>query len=410
MADIISMLNRIRSNAGAEYQATVPIATQANLATVGTMITTYDNNYNLFVSELINRIGFTMVKNKVFTNPLSILKKGSVPMGQDIQEIYTNPDLGGTYDIASTQLLSTFRPDTKVAYYRMNRKGKFSKSISQDNLGQAFTSVQALEQYINSIVNSIYNGDEIEQFELAKQMIAMSYAGGRITEININDDTGLTWAQINALDKPDEYVSKWLLKQIKTYSKLFTYPSIKYNKFKAIKGSGTDVKTWTSKEDQIVILPANVSTNIDVEVLTGAYNMDKVAIDSKILNLDSFIGQPILGMLADQSCFQIYENKLTMRSFQNGDTLMDTYFLHHWQTYGFSLLANCLAFTYTPDTVLLLDGSLGTAGASKITGLSNSTSYKISDNGATATTTTSSATGEITGLNNKHTYFVSAIS
>ena len=116
MPNMISVLNTIRSNASKNYQDTVPVATQSNFLLVGNAILSYTPNMNEFADSLVNRVALTVVQAKNFKNPLSVLKKGGIPYGQDIQEIYTNPAIGGTYDGSSTQLLSVFKSDNKVAY------------------------------------------------------------------------------------------------------------------------------------------------------------------------------------------------------------------------------------------------------------------------------------------------------
>ena len=89
----VNVFNYVRENASSEFQNIVPTATSENIATLSNIL--FDQSYtpqlNEFVSNLINRIGFTMVHNKVFNNPLALFKKGSVPLGTDIQDIFTNP-------------------------------------------------------------------------------------------------------------------------------------------------------------------------------------------------------------------------------------------------------------------------------------------------------------------------------
>jgi hypothetical protein len=345
MADLISVLNTIRSNASADYQATVPTATRTNLTTIGSSILSLETNTNEFLDAFVNRIAFTQVQNKIFKNPLSVLKKGGVPMGDKIQEIYTNPAKGGTYDASSTDMLKVFKPDVKAAYYRINRQGKFPVTIGLDMLQRAFTDMQNLDIFAQSIINSMYNGDEIEQFELTKGMIAGAFDGGRITEINLyNENTEGTLT--------DEEIAKRIVKAIQTYSELMVFPSEQYNKFKAIKGGdATAVKTWTPKEDQILIIPSNVKVNMNVEVLSYAFNVSLQQFNQQTLTIDSFVDKPILGLLCDKACFQIYDNLIRLKSFDNGDTLQTHYYFHHHQTFGFSLLANSIVFTYTPKTV-----------------------------------------------------------
>lgn len=407
MADIINVLNTIRANASAQYVKDVPLATRENFATVGSAILEYTKQSNEFVDALINRVALTVVNNKNFKNPLSVLKKGDIPLGQDVQEIYTNPSTSVEYDGTSTELLQQFKPDTKVAYYRMNRQAKFRVTVRMQDLQRAFTSIGAFDTYLGSIITTMYSGDEIEQFELTKQLISQTYEDNTITELNINTSTNMTWAQINALPNTDEFVAKWLVKAIKTYSELFSFPSSKYNKFKFLKGGqATDVKTWCPRENQILILPANVKTNMDVEVLAYAFNIDKANVNTKTLTVDSFNGSPILGILADENCFQIRENGTWTKSFENGDNLSINYYLHHWQTYGYSVLANSLVFTYLPESVTLADGSLGVIGNTKITGLTASTQYDVSVNGEVPTIMTTNASGELTGLSNTDTFLV----
>jgi molybdopterin converting factor small subunit len=410
MADIIKVLNTIRANASADYIKLVPVATRENFTTVGASILEYTKQSNEFVDALVNRIALTVVNNRQFKNPLSVLKKGDIPLGQDVQEIYTNPAVSQEYDGSSTDLLKVFKPDVKTAYYRMNRQAKFTVTIRQQDLARAFTSISAFDTFLSSIITSMQSGDEIEQFNLSKQLMSMAYENGTITEININTDTNLSWSQINALPNPDEFISKWLVKSIKSFSKLMSFPSSSYNKFAFKKGgNATPLITWSPVDKQVLILPSNVETNMEVEVLAYAFNIDKAEVKTRTLTVDSFNGSPILGLLADESCFQIRENGLWTKSFDNGDTLAITYWLHHWQTFGYSVLANSIVFTYTPNTVTLATGSLGVIGDTKITGLAVSTNYNVSVNGEESTVVQTNSSGELTGLSNTDTYFVSAI-
>lgn len=342
MADVIGILNTIRSNASADYALTVPTATTTNLTTIGTCILASPNNTNEFVDSLVNRIGMTVVKAKTFVNPLSVLKKGGVPLGDKVQEIYNNPATSVTYDASSTDLLSVVKPDTKVAYYRVNRQAKFRLTITPDMLTRAFVSMMDFDLFVQNVINTLYNGDEIEQFDLTKELINVAHTTGSLTELNLYNE--------NTDNLTDEQLGKLLVKNIQTYSTQFTLPSTAYNKYSTKKGSGTPVKTWTPKEDQVLILPGAVQSNINVEVLSYAFNVAYQQFNQQTLTVDSFNDAPILALLCDKTCFQIYDNLLRLKSFDNGDTLAINYWLHHHQTYGFSLLSNAIAFTYTPKT------------------------------------------------------------
>jgi hypothetical protein len=342
--NITSILDAVRADASTYYSDRVPSATTTSLTSIGNYITSESALSNEFLDKLVNRIAMTIVHNKVASNPLATLKKGGVPLGSDIQEIIANPAKAKTYDINSTDLLAIVKPDVKALYYRLNRKDKYPVTITREMLQTAFTSADAFSQTLDMIVSSIYSGDNLDEFILMKNLMVSAYNGNHIQKINIFDENDATLT--------DEIIAKSLVKGIKTYSKLFKFPSSKFNKYAETVGEGeTPLITWTEQKDQIVILNATMAANIDVEVLAYAFNMDKTQIQTQTLEIDDFNGVPIAGILCDKSFFQVRDNLKEMRSFENGDNLTMKYILHHWQTYGYSLFANAIAFTYTPKTV-----------------------------------------------------------
>ena len=154
MANMVNILNTILANASADYQSRVPTATQNNISEVGSAVMSYRATENEFLSALVNKVAMTIVRNKTFANPLAVLKKGGVPLGRNIEEIYTNPATGTTFDPTGAKLLERSIPDTKAIYHSMNRQGQYKATVSKAQLIQAFTSYSALEKLLNSIVNN----------------------------------------------------------------------------------------------------------------------------------------------------------------------------------------------------------------------------------------------------------------
>ena len=343
MYDVVTIMNTIRDNASAEYQARVPATTKTNIESVGAKITEFTATTNEFLGALVNRIAMTVIETKTFNNPLAILKKGGVPLGRGIEQIYTNPSKAQAYNYSSEDLLKLVSADVKTNFYNLNRQDKYPVSITVEMLSQAFTSFTEMSRLIDSIVNALYSGDEIDEFILMKNLIKTAHTNNHIFTVNIYDENAAT---IN-----DETISKELVKQIKTYSNLFTFPSSNYNKYKSVETTDSECVTWSPLKDQILILDSVVSSVLDVEVLAYAFNLDKAQIQTQTLKVDNFNGAPILGMLCDKSFFQVRDNMKKLTSFYNPDNLSTKYILHHWQTYGYSLLANSIAFTYTPKTV-----------------------------------------------------------
>lgn len=336
MANMVNVLNTILSNASAMYQERVPTATQTNIQDVGSAIMGYKAVENEFLDALVNKIAMQIVHNKTFRNPLAVLKKGSVPLGRNIEEIYTNPATGTVFDATGADLLARNLPDVKTIYHTMNRQGKYKATVSKAQLMGAFTSYAALEKLLNSIVNSIYSGDNLEEFLLMKELFASAIEGGKLKTV----DTGLTAVS-------DAESAKSLVKAIRTVGRAMTLPSSNYNSYYDI-NKATDAKpvvTWTPMENQVLILRNDVAVNVDVELLAQAFNVSYTDLQQRTLFVDSFgTNDKCAAILCDEAFVQVYDNLEQMENFHNGEGLYDNYIYHHWQTYSLSLFANAMAF------------------------------------------------------------------
>lgn len=339
MANMVNVLNTILAQASADYTARVPEATQNNLAEVGSAIMSYQATENEFLSALVNKIAMVIVRNKTFANPLAVLKKGGVPLGRNIEEIYTNPATGTTFDPTGSKLLNRQIPDTKAIYHSMNRQGQYKATVSKAQLIHAFTSYQALEQLLNSIVNSIYSGDNLDEFILMKQLFASAITGGKLKTVEVAT-TG------------DTDSAKAFVKAIKTVGQAMEFPSSNYNTYYDInkEKDSKPVITWTPKEDQVLLLRNDVAVDVDVELLAKAFNVSYTNLEQRTLIVDSFGTATNCGaILCDKSFVQVYDNLVQMESFHNGEGLYDNFIYHHWQTYSLSLFANAMAFMFAEN-------------------------------------------------------------
>lgn len=344
LPDGARVANAIRANATENYKSLVPEALGGNIQEVGNPILKYSSVQNEFLSALVNRIALTIVDNRIYRNPLSILKNGAIPLGQDVQDIYTNPAKSVVYDMeATTELLARTPPDVKAAYHRMNRQDQYPVTISNQALRQAFTSWGDLEQLIASIVNSLYSGDNIDEFILMKNLFGTAINSGFIVKNYLG--SAIT----------DETTAKNLVMQVKTTSGMMQFPSTVYNSYNAIATAqgvttpGT-VTTWTPVENQILLIRADILARVDVDVLAAAFNMDKVEFMGRVIPVDNF-GTASTGdvpntvaILADEGWPKVFDNLTEMTEFYNAKSMSWNYYWNHWQTYSYRPFANAVAF------------------------------------------------------------------
>lgn len=341
MADMITLMNTILANASSEYTSRVPEATQDNISNVANAILTYSPTTNEFLSTLINRIGLTMVRNLLIKNPLAVLKKGGMPLGDTIQEIFTNPATAASFGDGS-DLLTKVKPDTYSLYHKRNRQDVYTVTITPAELSAAFTSYGKLNEFLNSKVNSLYSGDSLDEYVLMKNLFADAVTNNKIPVFDLT--TG-----IEADGGPAE-----LVKALRKTSLLMKQPGGNFNKFKDIQGAlvppvvTSDIITWTPLENQVILIRADVLAEIDIEVLAKAFNIGKTDFLAKLIEVDSFgSATDVYTIVCDESITQVYDNKFETAEFYNPKGLYWNYFLHHWQTLSLSYFANAAAYKYT---------------------------------------------------------------
>lgn len=339
--DVIQILNTIRANSSTQYAERVPQATRDNLEAVGNAILTYEPQQNEFLSAFVNRIAFTEVSNRRFKNPLAVLKSGVKPYGTDIEEIFTNPVSAVTFDGSTTSdMLKVTKPDVKTIFHRMNRQDKYPVSISTPQLQKAFTSVNELESFFNSVITAMYSGDEMDEYLLMRNLVSESIKDGKVKTFEVTYDGGAE-------------SSKELIKLLKTLSSDFTFPKQDFNGYNVLNAEGITAKTitpcttWTPKENQLILIRSDVDASTDVEVLAKAFNMEKTDFLSRKIVVDSFGDTDTLCYLCDEKAFKVKDDLYQVRSFDNGSNLTTNFWLHHWQTISLSLFANGVAIKQT---------------------------------------------------------------
>ena len=333
--------NVIREDSSTVFMNTVPSATADNINTISNILfnDSYQPQLNEFVSNLINRIALTIIRNKSFTNPLAMFKKGAVPLGTDIQDVYNNPAQAEQYALNNTEmakLLTITDPDTHVAYYRRNRQDLYTKTIAREALQGAFVSWDKFEEFIQGITTSLYSGNYIDEFKYTKDLIDGVYNQGK--------------AIVKQISKPvDESTGKAFLKELRALYTKMSLPSTQYNAYSVMSGSSKPVTTWTDKDRMVLIVTADVMASIDVDTLAGVFQLSKADFLQRVVVVDNFANDEILGVVCDEAWLQIYDNLLRFDEFYNARVMAWNEYLHAWNTFAVCPFANAVILaTETP--------------------------------------------------------------
>lgn len=336
--DVIEIMNTIRDNASAEYQSRIPEATRTNCESYRFAMIDDDNIMiaNEFMGTLLNKLVKSVVHTKRFTNPLKSLKKGTKPLGDTIEEIYNNFLKGEKFDpnAGATEMMKRTLPDTKTVYHRMNYQMKYPVTVSREVLSKAFASWDALESYITSIINQLYNSAELDEFINMKQLIASAMSKNAMKIVDISDPL------VSAANGQE------FIKTVKTVSGLMQFPNKDWNGYLTAQTTDTvPITTFSRKNEQVLILDTATDTSVSVDVLASTFNMSVADFnDTRKIVIDVFPDPTMRAALVDEAFFQIYDDLFVIKSFDNGVSLYQNYWLHVWQTLAFSILVNAVAF------------------------------------------------------------------
>lgn len=338
--ELQQLLNTIRDNGSEQYKQLVPEATKTNLQDIGGIFIEDDgiDLANEFISTMLNKHAKTVLHDKIFSNPLASLKKGTKPLGDTIEEIFVNYAKAEEYDATGANLLNRKLPDVKAVYHKMNKKNKFKVTVNQELIKKAFQSYGNLDSFIRGIINSLYNGASLTEFAMLKEIMGKAVEDGAMKVIAIDEPTA---SQTNG---------EAFIKAVKTVSGGMVFPSSDYNGYLNVQSSDTvPVTTFTMKEDQVIIIDNATNVSLDVDVLAKAFNLSKQEFMARTIVIDAFPRSEMRAVVIDSAFFQVYDDLFTFRTWRNEEGLYDNYFLHDWQTIAYSSLVNAVAFSVGSD-------------------------------------------------------------
>ena len=358
-ASTIDILNVIRQNASYDYQQNVPEVTSVNdIPRVGEVIYGTPAFANQFINALVNRIAIVRVQSATFNNPYSILKKGYIEYGETVEDIFVSIAKAVDFNVekAAKREFQRTIPDVRSAFHVMNWRVMYPVTIQDEDLRQAFLSIEGVQNLIAKIVESVYTAAEYDEFLLFKYLLIKAISDGKMFPTSIGTGADLSEAAV----------------QFRGTSNLLPFMSNDYNE--------AAVKTNTPKDRQVIFMDAMFNAQFDVSVLASAFNMDKADFVGRLFLIDNWtdfdnerfdiiransdgiedVTTDELALLAnvkavilDENWFQVYDNnsKFTEKYVASG--LYWNYFYHTWKTVSNSPFANAVVFvTSTADVTL----------------------------------------------------------
>ena len=318
---------------------------------------------NEFMSRLIKRIVYTQIETKTFRNKLKMLEGDRIPLGAIGQELYINPAKGRRFNVDDfAGLLAKYEADIKVQYPAVNTDIQYPVTITREKLRNAFISWSSLNDFISGITNSLYNGAYIDEYRFTKNLVGNAY---RTNSVQMQVVSALS----------SEATRKSFVKALRNAYLDFQEPTSNNNAWSKVGGYGNAVVTWSNPEDIVLLIRNDVLTDIDVEVLASAFNMDKTDFMGRVIAVDNFdkydeVGNKtfdssaVLALIADKSWFRIKEQDMAMDEFYNANNRTWQLYLNMVKMYNYSVFANAKLIVTSEPEVAPTSMTFGIAEAS----------------------------------------------
>ncbi len=298
---------------------------------------------NKFIQSLVNRIAYTKFVMDYFENPLQELAGDDLPLGAIGQEIYVNPARGRVYNIDDfAGLLAKYESDVKAEYTEINFDVQYPVTIIRKELEKAFVSWGDFESFLMGISTSLYNGAYIDDYKYTKKLISNAYRNNAVQMGTF------TFSNPTA---PTETELKNFTKKLREIFLNFKSPSSSYNAWSKVGGYGKAIVSWSKPEDVVVFISNKLASELDVDVLANAFNMDKTELMGKVYYIDSFDiiddegqvqfdGSNIYALICDKRWFKIRTKDMFMDEFYNANNRSWQQYLNVIKAFNYSLFAN----------------------------------------------------------------------
>lgn len=348
-----------------------------SLHDIGSAIMDYEPARNAFCNALVNRIGLVLMVSRMWNDPWAQFERGTLEYGETVEEIFTNIAKSHSYDPerAEDEWMRRELPDVRAAWHTMNFQKFYKVTISREQLYQAFLSFSDIERLTTDIVNSLYNGMNLDVFLTKKYALARAIVNGDYLTVQHDPIEGAGANPASAIEKFREYTNN------------LTFLKTTYNR--------AGVYNSTPVDQQVIIIPNHPEAVLGVNVLADAFNINQVDYISRRIPLDSFefdasdearlselfddgtyvpftedekkVLASVTGVKCDRDLFVNFVNLMQMETARNGEGMYYQQWLHVWRTFSLSPYANCVVFTteagsvtgvtVSPDTANVTQGS-----------------------------------------------------
>lgn len=288
----------------------------------------YPDTLGVEFMNLATRIGRVIAHRNILRNKLAPFKMANMALGYTMEEYFVECAKEHEYDQADAEstLFKRELPDIKTAFYVVNRKSYYPATITDDDMRKYFVSWDGVNSLIARIVDSMYNGDNKDDYNYMKSALVKHYEDGLMKIVKTSAVT-------------DTETAKELARKITEYVSYLTEPTNGYNAMAVTKQN--------DYEDIYVILNGKSNSYLNIEWLAQTFQLEFAEFKAHVLvlpTLPSAKQGTIEALVVDSEIYRVFDQKYSVGVAYNAKGLYWNYFLHHWEGIATSRFANAIAF------------------------------------------------------------------
>lgn len=228
---------------------------------------TYQATANQFLSALVNKIVMQSVEDATFENPFKKYDGRPIRFGDTIENIFVEMPKGYKYDKDATDPFTRKNPSVQSLYAVINYEMQYETTIYDSLLRRAALTEYGFMNLIDTILAQLRKSMNIDEYFATIRMLnnADIYANGFET-ITKDADQSKTAAAV--------------AEKIVNVTSAFQHPMTANNKAR--------VMNVTAPSDVLLVIKYDLLNSINLDYLTGVFNLSKVDLIKNIITVDSF--------------------------------------------------------------------------------------------------------------------------
>lgn len=328
--NIFTVLNYARVEAG--YEDRIPEINQSNLHELSLLPPEDINAFINVIGKIVRQHIFDTVYDRS-ENPFADFFQEKLEAGENVEDLYVDLITGDTpaWNDDGSYALSKKAPNVTAIYHKKNFEMQYKVSTSYAQSKSAFLTPAGVDSLTNRILGTLNSSCEYDLYLQCLELLSTMYNKGvfkRQYGYSLANESGI----------------KGFLKDLKKTVKDFKFMNTKYNPL--------GLNTKTNPDNIIIITKPKYLAEIDVEFLAGVFNLEKTALDGRIIEVPDDYGfgtydtadNPIYALVLDKRALRIFPTLFEGGSIYNPANLCTNTFLTDCFVFSYATFMNAVAF------------------------------------------------------------------